>query len=93
MFDRVRENLKIHKTMPLIEVVNKSVNRTMSRTILTGGTTLLSILVLLIFGGDVLRAFAFTMFFGIITGTYSSIFVASAIVIEYANKSKKKIQF
>jgi preprotein translocase subunit SecF len=93
VFDRVRENLKIHKTMPLKDVINISVNRTMSRTILTGGTTLLTILVLLIFGGEVLRAFAFTLFFGIIIGTYSSIFVASALVLEYANRSKKKVQF
>ena len=93
VFDRVRENLKINKTMPIKEVLNKSINRTMSRTILTGGTTLLTILVLLIFGGEVLRAFAFTLFFGIVIGTYSSIFVASALVLEYANRSKKKVQF
>ncbi len=93
VFDRVRENLKIHKTMPLKDVINMSVNRTMSRTILTGGTTLLTVLVLLLFGGEVLRAFAFTLFFGIIIGTYSSIFVASALVLEYANRSKRKVQF
>lgn len=93
VFDRVRENLKIHKTMPLIDILNMSVNRTMSRTILTGGTTLLTTFVLLLFGGEVLRAFAFTLFFGIIIGTYSSIFVASALVLEYAMKKKKKIQF
>jgi preprotein translocase subunit SecF len=93
VFDRVRENLKIHKTMPLKELLNKSINRTMSRTILTGGTTLLTVTILLIFGGEVLRAFAFTLFFGIIIGTYSSIFVASALVLEYANRSKKKVQF
>jgi preprotein translocase subunit SecF len=93
VFDRVRENLKIHKTMPLQEVLNLSINRTMSRTILTGGTTLLSIFVLLVFGGEVLRAFAFTLFFGIIIGTYSSIFVASALVLEYAERLKKKFQF
>jgi preprotein translocase subunit SecF len=69
------------------------INKTMSRTILTGGTTLLTVFVLLIFGGEVLRAFAFTLFFGIITGTYSSIFVASALVLDYANRTKKKIQF
>ncbi|HSD63303.1 MAG TPA: protein translocase subunit SecF, partial [Ignavibacteriaceae bacterium] len=93
VFDRVRENLKIHKTMPLEDLINMSINRTMSRTILTGGTTLLSCFVLLIFGGEVLRAFSFTLFFGIITGTYSSIFVASALVLEYANRTKKKVQF
>ena len=93
VFDRVRENLKIHKTMPLMELINASVNRTMSRTILTGGTTLMATIVLLIFGGEVLRAFSFTLFFGIIIGTYSSIFIASALVLEYANRSKKKVQF
>jgi len=93
VFDRVRENLKIHKTMPLIDVLNMSVNRTMSRTLLTGGTTLLTTFVLLLFGGEVLRAFAFTLFFGIIIGTYSSIFVASALVLEYAKRKDKKFQF
>ena len=82
VFDRVRENLKIHKTMPLFDLLNMSINRTMSRTILTGGTTLLAVLVIFIFGGEVLRAFAFTLAFGIIIGTYSSIFVASALVLE-----------
>ena len=93
VFDRVRENLKIHKTLPLADIINMSVNKTMSRTILTGGTALITLFVLLIFGGEVLRAFAFTLFFGIIIGTYSSIFVASCLVYEYASRSKKKIQF
>jgi preprotein translocase SecF subunit len=93
VFDRVRENLKIHKTMDLEELINQSVNRTMSRTILTAGTVLMAITVLLIFGGEVLRAFSFTLFFGTITGTYSSIFVASALVLEYANRTHKKVQF
>jgi len=93
VFDRVRENMKIHKTMPLIEVINKSINQTMSRTIITAFTTLISVFVLLLLGGDVLRAFAFTLMFGIIIGTYSSIFVASAFVLEYAERAKKKVQF
>lgn len=93
VFDRVRENLKIHKTTPLFDVLNMSINRTMSRTILTGGTTLLAVLVIFIFGGEVLRAFAFTLAFGIIIGTYSSIFVASALVLEYVNRTKKKVEF
>ncbi|MBK7230246.1 MAG: protein translocase subunit SecF [Ignavibacteriales bacterium] len=93
VFDRVRENMRIHKTLPLIDVINKSINQTMSRTIITAFTTLLSVFVLLLLGGDVLRAFAFTLFFGIVIGTYSSIFVASAFVLEYAEKTKKKIQF
>ena len=66
VFDRIRENLKIHKTRPLFDIINTSISQTMSRTILTGGTTLLTVFVLLIFGGEVLRSFAFTLFFGII---------------------------
>ena len=93
VFDRIRENLKIHKTRPLFDIINTSVSQTMSRTILTGGTTLLTVLVLLLFGGEVLRAFAFTLLFGIIIGTYSSIFVASTLVYEYATKYKKKVEF
>ena len=93
VFDRVRENLKIHKTRPIFEVINSSMSQTMSRTVLTGGTTLLSLLVLLIFGGEVLRAFSFTLFFGIIIGTYSSVFVASVLVYEYTKRFNKKIEF
>jgi preprotein translocase subunit SecF len=93
VFDRVRENLKIHKTMPLLEVMNLSISKTMSRTVLTSGTTLLTVTILMIFGGEVLRAFAFTLMFGIIIGTYSSIFVASALVLDYALKYRNKVQF
>jgi preprotein translocase subunit SecF len=93
VFDRVREMMKIHKSMPLGEVINLAINKTLSRTMITSGTTLLTTFVLLLFGGEVIRAFAFTMFFGVIIGTYSSIFVASAIVYEYSIKSKKKVQF
>jgi preprotein translocase subunit SecF len=93
VFDRVRETMKIHKNAPLEELMNEAVNKTMSRTILTGGTTLLTVVILLIFGGEVIRSFAFTLFFGIIVGTYSSIFVASAFVLEYVNKKKIDIDF
>lgn len=94
VFDRIREQLKIYKNIDNIyKHINDAINKTMSRTILTGGTTLLTIIVLLFFGGEVLRAFAFTLTIGIITGTYSSIFVASAIVLDYAEKTKKKIEF
>ena len=93
VFDRVREDIKIHKTLSLKENMNKAINKTMSRTIITGFTTLLSVVVLLIFGGEVLRGFAFCLFIGIVVGTYSSIFVASAFVLEYADKTKKKVQF
>ena len=93
VFDRIRENLKTHKTRPLFDLMNTSISQTMSRTVLTGGTTLITVLVLLIFGGEVLRGFAFTLFFGIIIGTYSSIFAASTLVYEYATKYKKKVEF
>jgi len=93
VFDRVRENLKIHKTRPLVDIINSSISQTMSRTIITGGTTLLTVFVLLIFGGEVLRAFAFTLFFGIIIGTYSSVFVASTLVYDYAVMYNKKVEF
>jgi len=93
VFDRVRETLKIHKNESLETLINLAINKTMSRTILTGGTTLMSIFVLLLLGGEVLRSFAFTMFFGIIIGTYSSVFVASAIVLDYAKKYNKKVEF
>jgi preprotein translocase SecF subunit len=93
VFDRVREDLKIHKTLPLQENMNNAINKTMSRTVITGLTTLISVIVLLFLGGEVLRGFAFALFLGIVVGTYSSIFVASAFVLEYATKSKKKVQF
>ena len=93
VFDRVREQIKIHKSLPLVENMNHGINKTMSRTIITGLTTILTIIVLLIFGGEVLRGFAFALFIGMITGTYSSIFVASAFVLEVANRTKQKVEF
>jgi preprotein translocase subunit SecF len=93
VFDRVREQIKIHKTLSLEENMNLAINKTMSRTIITVLTTLISVIVLLIFGGEVLRGFAFALFIGMITGTYSSIFVASAFVLEYAERTKKKVTF
>ncbi|MFP5287812.1 MAG: protein translocase subunit SecF [Thermoanaerobaculia bacterium] len=77
IFDRVRENMRKTRRQPLIEVLNRSINETLSRTLLTGGSTLLALLALLIWGGDVIRGFAFVMFVGILVGTYSSIYVAS----------------
>ncbi len=93
VYDRIREDLKIHKTKPLEENMNSAINKTLSRTIVTSLTTLLVVFVLLIFGGEVLRGFAFTLFFGIIVGTYSSIFIASSFVLDYAKKRGTKIQF
>ncbi|WKZ68577.1 MAG: protein translocase subunit SecF [Melioribacteraceae bacterium] len=93
VFDRIRENIKIHKTAPLEDNINKAINKTIPRTIITSLTTLIVVAVLLFFGGEVLRGFAFTLFFGVVIGTYSSIFVASPFVLEYASKVKKNIQF
>jgi preprotein translocase subunit SecF len=81
IFDRVRENLKALRREPLEHVVNLSVNQTLSRTIITAGTTFLSVLALFVFGGEPLRGFAFTMLVGIVSGTYSTVFIASAIAI------------
>jgi len=93
VFDRVRENIKIHKTAPLKDNMNSAINKTMRRTLVTSLTTLFVVTVLLIFGGDVLRGFAFALTFGILVGTYSSIFVASSFVYEYVQRTEKKIQF
>jgi preprotein translocase SecF subunit len=81
IFDRVRENLRSMRRQPLEEIVNLSVNQTLSRTIITAGTTFLSVLALFVFGGEALRGFAFTMLVGIVSGTYSTVFIASAIAI------------
>ena len=80
IFDRVRENLRSMRRDSLANVVNVAINQTLGRTIITAGTTLLSAIALFLFGGEVLRGFAFTMIVGVITGTYSSVFVAAAIV-------------
>jgi len=93
IFDRIRENFKIHKTAEIQENMNNAINKTLRRTIMTSFTTLISVIVLLIFGGEVLIGFAFCLFFGILIGTYSSVFVASAIVLDYALKKGQKISF
>ena len=80
IFDRIRENLRGMRKDNIKEIVNVAVNQTLNRTIITGGTALLSVIALYFFGGEVLRGFAFTMIVGIITGTYSSVFIAAAIV-------------
>jgi len=81
VYDRVRENLRKYKAMPLRSLIDISVNDTLTRTIMTAMTTLLALAALLIFGGEVIRPFAFAMFIGVIIGTYSSIFVASASLL------------
>ena len=89
IFDRVRENQRTKRRESLERVVNESVNQTLSRTIITAGTTFLAVLALFLFGGEVLEAFAFTMLVGIISGTYSTIFIASSIAIILGNRQSK----
>lgn len=89
IFDRIRENLKIYKTMSLFDVINKSINDTLSRTIITSGTIFMVLSIIMIFGGEVTRGFAFTLTIGIIVGTYSSIYIASAIVYEWSLRKKQ----
>ncbi len=81
IFDRVRENSRLLRREPLEKVVNLSVNQTLGRTVITAGTTFLSVLALYLFGGEVLHGFAFAMLVGIISGTYSTVFIAAAIAI------------
>jgi preprotein translocase subunit SecF len=93
VFDRVRENLRKNRRGNLLEVMNQSINQTLSRTIMTGGTTILASLSLFLFGGDVLRGFAFIMTVGVIVGTYSSIYIASPFAelwIRFADQWRAK---
>jgi preprotein translocase subunit SecF len=83
IFDRIRENLKTQRRMPLGELVNLSINQTLSRTILTSGLTFLTVLSLYIFGGEVLHGFSFALVVGILIGTYSSIAVAAPMLVAY----------
>ncbi|MBB06029.1 MAG: protein translocase subunit SecF [Pseudooceanicola sp.] len=81
IFDRLRENLRKFKTKPLRDVMNLSVNETLSRTLMTSGTTLIALIALLVLGGDVIRGFVFAIFWGVIVGTYSSVYVAKNVVL------------
>jgi preprotein translocase SecF subunit len=81
VFDRVRENLRKGRKVPLYDLLNQSVNETLPRTVMTGSTTLACLLALLIFGGDVIRPFAWVLTFGILIGTFSSVYVASPILL------------
>ena len=81
IFDRLRENLRKFKTTPLQEVMNISVNETLSRTLMTSGTTLIALIALLVLGGDVIRGFVFAITWGVIVGTYSSVYVAKNVVL------------
>ncbi|MCC5967939.1 MAG: protein translocase subunit SecF [Natronohydrobacter sp.] len=86
VFDRVRENLIKYKKRPLKEVLTLSINETLSRTVMTSVTTLLALIALFVLGGDVIRGFVFAMIWGVIVGTYSSVFVASAVLLRLGVK-------
>lgn len=91
IFDRVRENMRTMRRDSLEKVVNTAVNQTLGRTVITAGTTFLSVLSLFIFGGEVLHGFAFTMLVGIVSGTYSTVFIAAAIAIILGNRQGAKV--
>ena len=86
VFDRVRQNLRKYKKLELKEVLNISINETLSRTMMTSVTTLLALISLFVLGGDVIRGFVFAMIWGVIVGTYSSIFIASAVLLKLGVK-------
>lgn len=86
VFDRVRENLRKYKRLDLKDVLNISINETLSRTMMTSVTTLLALISLFVLGGDVIRGFVFAMIWGVIVGTYSSIFIASAALLKFGVK-------
>jgi len=90
VFDRIRENLKLMRREPLADIVNKSINQTLSRTILTSGLTFLTVLSLYIFGGEVLRGFSLALVIGILIGTYSSIAIAAPMLVAYQDWRAKK---
>jgi len=91
IFDRVRENMRKMRRESLNDIINISINQTLGRTVITAGTALLSAVALFLFGGEVLHGFAFTMIVGIITGTYSSVFVAAAIVTFWRRTKPSKL--
>ena len=93
VYDRIRENLKqFRKRGDFAGTINGSINEVLSRTIVTSSTTLLAVLSLLIFGGEVLRDFSFALFLGVLVGTYSSVFVASPIIVEWEKRSPRRFK-
>jgi len=92
VFDRVRENAQTQRRMPLYERLNLSINQTLSRTLLTSGTTLIVVMSLFIFGGPVINNFAFALLVGVVVGTYSSIFVATPVYYWLAERALKQAQ-
>ena len=91
IFDRIRENMRSMRRDNIASIVNAAVNQMLDRTLITGGLTMLSVIALFFFGGEVLKGFAFTMIVGIITGTYSSVFIAAAIVVIWQGRTPVKV--
>lgn len=89
VFDRIRENLPKHRREPLVQIINASINQVLNRTLVTSLTTLLAVLALYVLGGDVLRDFSFSLLIGVIIGTYSSIFVASPLLVMWRGGRSK----
>jgi preprotein translocase SecF subunit len=89
VFDRVREYVNLFKTEDFDDIVNRSINATLSRTVVTSVTTLIVVTILFLFGGEVLRGFSFALIFGVIIGTYSSVFVASPTIVELDKRLEK----
>ena len=90
VFDRIREDRRLYPSAPLGDTINRAINETLSRTIMTSLTVFLTILILFIVGGEVTRGFAFAMLIGVVTGTYSSIFVAAPILVDLGVKKDVK---
>jgi preprotein translocase subunit SecF len=93
IFDRIRENLKLHKKMPAFDIINLSVNQSLSRTLNTSFTTFIPVVILFLFGGSVLRGFSLALLIGVIVGTYSSMYIANPILYAWtlkADKAKKR---
>jgi preprotein translocase subunit SecF len=89
VFDRIRENLRKYHKKPLTFIINRSINETLGRTILTSMTTLVVVVTLFILGGGIIHDFAFALIIGVVVGTYSSIYVASPILLAWQNRGKK----
>ena len=83
IYDRVRENLRKFKAMPMTELLDRSINETLARTVMTSGTTLLALLALAIFGGPVIRGFVIAMIWGVLIGTYSTVYVATPMLVHF----------
>ena len=90
IFDRIREDRRLYPTAPLAQTINRAINETLSRTIMTSLTVFITVLILFLVGGEVTRGFAFAMLVGVITGIYSSVFVAAPILLDMGSGKKEE---